>query len=270
MTSSIEKTITATELSSQLSSVLDRVDTGEEFVVTRHGRPVAVLSPPGLRDAAGAGESAVRESRAAYAARGATPALSGDSSAGLMRLIGSGATRSVLALFVREPDAQLYQRAIARRAGVGLRSAQIALDRLEGLGIVESRRDGNRRYYRAVRTGRFEDLRALLSRDIGVAEVIRRHLVGTGVQVSWAFIFGSVAEGTDTLGSDIDLAVVGDTSADELAAPIADAQRELGREIDVVSFLPDEFAAKRSSRSHFVIALLEGARIDVIGGPDDA
>jgi len=42
-------TIAATEAKSHLSEILDRVDQGEEFVLTRHGRQAAYLGPQGRK-----------------------------------------------------------------------------------------------------------------------------------------------------------------------------------------------------------------------------
>lgn len=266
----LEKMITVTELAGRLGAVLDAVQAGEEFVVTRHGVPLAVLGP--LSEAAAVGgrsEPVARETAAVYGAA-STPTVARQPQTALVRLVGSESVRGVLALFLREPDRTLYQRDIARRAGIGLRSAQLALDRLERLGLLTSARDGNRRYYRAVRTSRFEDLRALLSRELGVAEIITRHLSGLDARVEWAFIFGSVAAGDDTFDSDIDLVVVTEASDDALVSPIAEAQRELGRDIDLVTYRPEEFVGRRTEGNHFVRSILAQPRIDLIGGPDDA
>ena len=262
-------TISATELTDNLSSVLDAVAEGRSFSVTRHGQPIAVLGPVGT--SVGHNESAdlARESVASYGSASSNNTLSITDTA-LTRFIGSRAARNVLALFVRDPDAKLHQREVARRAGVGLRSAQLALGHLERAGLVSSARDGNRRYYRAKRTARFEDLRSLLSREFGIAEVIARHLKQLEKRVELAFIFGSVAEGDDTVESDIDLLVVADATDDELVAPIAEAQRELGREIDLVTYRPAEFAERRAAGNHFIAAVLAGPRIDVVGDSDDA
>jgi len=40
-------TIAATDAKAHFSEILDRVDRGEEFVVTRHGRQAAYLGPRG-------------------------------------------------------------------------------------------------------------------------------------------------------------------------------------------------------------------------------
>ena len=41
---------TAFEAKNRLGSLLDRVQAGEEITITRHGHPVAVLSPPASGD----------------------------------------------------------------------------------------------------------------------------------------------------------------------------------------------------------------------------
>lgn len=249
-----------------LSDLLAEVERGGTVVLTRDGLPVAILGPPVL-EAAPRMPTIALESPATYTA---APGSQAQPATAMLRLMGGAAARSVLGVFVREPQRSIHQREIARRAGVGLRSAQLVLERLESLGLVVSERDGNRRNYRANRTERFEALRALLGREFGLAGAIARALGTLGDRVSWAFIFGSAAEGRDTVDSDIDLLVVGDVSLRELAGPIADAQRELAREIDLVLYAPKDLREERAAGNHFVTAVLAGPRVDVIGGPDDA
>jgi len=45
-------TVGAYDAKTRLSELLDRVEKGEQIVITRHGRPVARLVPEGRRDAA--------------------------------------------------------------------------------------------------------------------------------------------------------------------------------------------------------------------------
>ncbi len=269
MTHEFGDLLSATELSANLSAILEEARAGREFTITRYGVPVAVLGPPRKAPAETDPAAAVREGAATYASVG-VPAAPKEPETALVRLLGSDSVRRVLTLFLRDPDAALYQREVARRSQVGLRSAQLALDRLERLGLVTSTRDGNRRYYRAVRSTRFEEMRGVLSRDLGIAGVIARHLTQLGRPVELAFIFGSIATGEDTVSSDIDLLVVTEASDDELVRPIAEAQRELGRQIDLVSYRPEEFARRRSEGNHFIRSTLSQPRIDIVGRLDDA
>jgi len=246
-----------------VAALLAQAEAGTTLVFTREGVPVATLGPAHGDDAIVARETAPEYT--------AAPTVAGPQTAtALMRLIGGAAARSVLGVFLKEPDLAVHQREIARRSGLGLRSAQLALQRLESLGLVVSTRDGNRRYYRANRDPRFEELRGLLGRELGIAGVIARALGSVAERIDRAFIFGSLAAGSDAIGSDIDLLVVGSVTQDELVGPLAAAQREVGREIDVVVYRPTDFAKKRDGDNHFIAAVLAGPRIDVIGGPDDA
>ena len=256
--STTRRTISVQALSSNLDEYLADAEAGDTIVITRDGRPVATLAPV---DETALG---VREEAVAY---GATPT---QPPTALLRLVGTAAARSVLGVFVMEPVRPIHQREVARRAGVALRSAQLALKRLESLGIIQSERDGNRRNYRANRTPRFEELRALLSPELGLAGVIARALAPFENRITRAFIFGSAASGEDKIGSDIDVLLVGTVASDELVEPIANAQRELGREIDLVTYTPWDFSSRIVAENHFLRATLGGPRIDLIGGPDDA
>lgn len=239
-------------------------ESGGVVTLARDGRPVATLSAGWTT-----GADTAEESPAAYSVRPSTAGGARMPSTALVRLLGGRAVRSVLAVFLREAEREVHQREVARRAGLGLRSAQLALARLESLGLIESRRDGNRRYYRATRDPRFEELRRLLGRDIGIPEVLARHLAPLADRIRWAFAYGSVVTGTDRVGSDVDVLVVGDVREDELVEPVAAAQRELEREVDVLAYSPEEYRRRLESGNHFLSAILAGSRIDLIGGPDD-
>lgn len=252
------RTIEENELSASLDDCVVDAAAGATIVITRDGLPIATLAP------ASQPIPFVREDFVAYKATAAQPATA------LLRLIGTSAARSVLGVFVMEPARSIHQREIARRAGVGLRSAQLALGRLESLGLIKSERDGNRRNYCANRSAQFEELRALLAPEFGFASVLIRVLAPFSSRISQALIFGSAASGEDKVGSDIDLLVVGNVTSDELVGPIADAQRELGREIDLVTYTLDDFVARIAAGNHFLKTTLAAPYIDLIGGSGDS
>ena len=64
--------IGAYEAKTHLPKLLERVEKGERFIITRHGRPVAELTPFGGRDAAGIRQaiSELRSVRKAFGRRG--------------------------------------------------------------------------------------------------------------------------------------------------------------------------------------------------------
>jgi hypothetical protein len=75
------------------------------------------------------------------------------------RLFASVGVRRVLSLFVLQPERVFYQREVARAADIPLRSAQLALGRLVGLGLIDAERSGNRVHYSAIRSPVFDSLR---------------------------------------------------------------------------------------------------------------
>ncbi len=58
------ETIGAFEAKTHLSELLERVERGEEFTITRHGRPVAKLSGVGARADAGKVRAAIARLKA--------------------------------------------------------------------------------------------------------------------------------------------------------------------------------------------------------------
>jgi predicted nucleotidyltransferase len=89
-------------------------------------------------------------------------------------------------------------------------------------------------------------------------------------RVAWAFIYGSTARGDDRMDSDVDLFVVGSVSDDELSPIVAGLQREIGRDVDAVTYSLARFRERRAAGNHFIGTTLSQPRIDVIGGPNDA
>jgi predicted nucleotidyltransferase/antitoxin (DNA-binding transcriptional repressor) of toxin-antitoxin stability system len=253
--------ITVAALKRSLPYVLGEVAAGASYSVMDEGLAIAVISRPDQTELHRAAER-----QAGYGSRQQGAATG----TAITRLLGTRSTRDVLAVFMLDPATRVHQREIARRAGVGLRSAQIALERLEGLGLVSSCRDGNRRYYQAERTTRFEDLRAILSSEFGLSRILRTALEPFADRIQRAFIFGSTARGEDRIDSDVDLLVVGEVRGDELAPRLASVEREIGREVDLLLYRAAQFDEKRAHDSHFVTSVLAQPRVDVIGGLDDA
>jgi prevent-host-death family protein len=263
MTNAGSKHIPVNQLVGHIAGVLADVEQGHEVTVTRDGVAIARIVP--ITDSLpGAREPLVRESVATYAP---APAIT---STALLRLVSTPALRAVLGVYLTNPALSLHQREIARRADIGLRSAQLALKRLVDVGLLRADRDGNRLYYHVVRSERFDELRRLMSRELGVAEVIKRHFDRVPARIELAFIFGSLATGSDVLTSDIDLLVVSDATADELVGPVADAQRELGREIDLLHYRVADFRRRREEGNHFIESILAGPRIEIVGEADGA
>jgi predicted nucleotidyltransferase len=88
-------------------------------------------------------------------------------------------------------------------------------------------------------------------------------------QVSLAFVFGSVARAEQHRDSDIDLFLVGDVRLKALAAPLAEAERTLGRRINPVIYAPDNVREKYRAKDPFLMEVWGGPKIYLMGGDDE-
>lgn len=189
-----------------------------------------------------------------------------ESQSSIAALFSSSTLVHLLRVFCIEPDREYYQRELERITGTHLRQLQRDLVRLERAGLIASRISGNRVYYRAQRHHPvFEDLRRVVIRTIGLSDVLRTVLADADSGIRAAFVFGSFARGEDSADSDVDLFVIGDVSRRSLAAPLAAASRELGREVNVVVMTPADIRARLHDRDHFVVSVLAESRIWVVG-----
>jgi predicted nucleotidyltransferase len=86
-------------------------------------------------------------------------------------------------------------------------------------------------------------------------------------QIDLAFIYGSVARGQETAGSDIDLMLVGSIGFDEAVCLLWPLQAELGREINPQLLSRQEFAAR--AQEPFMRDVLSKPKIFVMGTEDE-
>ncbi|HEY0782921.1 MAG TPA: nucleotidyltransferase domain-containing protein [Thermoanaerobaculia bacterium] len=178
--------------------------------------------------------------------------------------------QGILAVTLGHPEKSWYASELARRLSVAPSSVQRDLKDLTEAGILTSRREGGMTFFQAnERSPIFPELRGLLRKTAGLIDVLREALVPLGKAVAIAFVYGSVASGTEQPESDIDLLVVGAAPPAKLALALRQAQGQLSREIHTKAYSREEFASKRASRDHFLTRVLESPRLYVIGSADE-
>ncbi len=185
-------------------------------------------------------------------------------------LFTSQARLAVLKLLLLNPDRRFYLREIATKADLPVRAVQVEVARLEASGLLQSSVEGNRKYYQANRRAPiFPELKSLLLKTVGMGDALRESLQQASGEIEVAFIFGSIAEGTDTASSDIDILVIGALTGRALAGLLAPLRESLGREINPVLMTKAEFRRKAREGNHFLHATLEAPKIYLIGGDDE-
>lgn len=142
---------------------------------------------------------------------------------------------------------------------------QHELARLERLEIVTARRRGRQKFYTANKDHPlFPDLRRIVYKTAGLGDALRE-TVGAVKGIRAAFIYGSVAKGTEGGRSDVDLMVVGASDSDELHRALRQAEEILGREVTVTTMTPTEWAERAQRKDAFVQELQKSPKIYVVG-----
>lgn len=179
-----------------------------------------------------------------------------------------GETRqAVLRTLFGNSGKRFYLRQIIRSVGLGSGTVQRELAGLTGAGIVTRTIEGVQNYYQANRECPvFDELRGLIRKTFGVADILQAALQPLGESVRLAFLYGSVAGGTETAASDIDILIVGDHIAlDDVVPAFAGSQRELGREINPSVYRTEEFCRRLAEGQHFLSSVIAGPKIFLIG-----
>jgi predicted nucleotidyltransferase len=177
----------------------------------------------------------------------------------------------VLALIFIQPERSFYTSEIVRSVQSGTGAVQRELSRLERSGLVLAERIGNQKHYRANRDSPiFPELRSLVVKTVGLAEPIRKSLQPYADAIKAAFVYGSVAKGTDTARSDIDLMVIGDElNYSALYTAAQNAEGKLRRKVNPTFLSPKDWQRKASNRGSVVSKISASPKIFIFGSEKD-
>ena len=177
--------------------------------------------------------------------------------------------RKVLGLLLMRPEQQIHLRELARVIGAAPGTLKKELDALCEAGLLRAERVGNQvRFCANTAHPVFPELQALIRKTIGLADALRLSLAPLAGRIDAAFVFGSMASGTESAGSDIDLMVVGDAGFAEVVDATYAAQATLGREINPKVMSASEWQAKKAESNAFLQNVLNKPRIMLIGDAD--
>jgi predicted nucleotidyltransferase len=181
--------------------------------------------------------------------------------------VGSMARARLLAHFVVHPDRREHGRALERHTGLGKRSLQAELERLEAMGLVRREEKGNRVVY--VRDPLNPQWRAIESLVGTYAPaLVLRDVLRDVPGVEAAFIFGSFARGDARPDSDIDLLVYGDTEDADLGSALLEAALVLERRVDAKPYSRERFLRNVAPGASFLPRVLLGPKHWLIGSPE--
>jgi uncharacterized protein len=176
-----------------------------------------------------------------------------------------GRTRgAVLSVLYGHVGESFYLRQLARLTGKSLGPVQREVRQLVDAGLVTRRIEATRTLYSANQDSPvFAEIKSVITKTIGMHDVLNSALEELRRKINLAFVYGSVARSGETARSDVDLMVVGKVDFSTVVSKVAKAQKALNREISPTVYSVKEFQSKL--RGNFLKNVLAEKKLFIIG-----
>ncbi len=177
----------------------------------------------------------------------------------------------VLGLFYGRPDMDFHTNEIIRLTNSGTGAVQRELESLASAGIIIVKQVGNQKRYQANHSAPlYSELRSIVIKTFGLADVIREALEPINEKIKIAFIYGSVARHEDTADSDIDLLLIGnDLTYGDMFSYFEQSEQQLGRKINPTFYSLLEWSRKIREENVFITKILKLPKIFLMGTEDE-
>lgn len=179
--------------------------------------------------------------------------------------------QKVLGYLFGQPQRSFFANELIGLVGAGSGGVQRQLKRLADSGLVTATRRGNQKHFQANPASPiFAELCGIAQKTFGLAGPLREALAPLAGRMNAAFVFGSVANKSDTAESDIDVMVVSDslTYAD-LYGALEDLTGKLGRQVNPTVYSRADLARRVSEENAFVTRMLGQSKLWLIGDEHD-
>ena len=176
----------------------------------------------------------------------------------LLPIFRSQQQAELLALILGDPTIEHTLADLTERTGIPYASVHREVERAQAAGLLTNRLVGRTRLVRAdVSSPYFDGLSDVLLKAFGVAWVIGQALAGIA-GIDTAYVYGSWAarfsgENGDRPVGDIDLLVLGVPDRDDVYAAASEAERKLGRAVQV-TIRSTDWLADGSGSFHDTVA----------------
>jgi predicted nucleotidyltransferase len=190
---------------------------------------------------------------------------------GLADVLFTPVQQRVLGLLFAQPERRFQSAELIRLVGSGTGAAHRLLTRLAATGLVTTDKVGNQKYYRAnADSPVFAELAGLVRKTVGLVVPLQAALAPLTKKIAAAFVYGSVAKGTDTAASDIDLMVITDKlEYGEVFTALKDAEAALARPVNPNLMTRAEWRRKRAEADSFAARIAAQPRLFVLGSDDE-
>ena len=183
----------------------------------------------------------------------------------LSDLITSKSRVKLLSIFLGNPFEMFHVRELVRRTGDEINAVRRELLFLERKGILSREPRANRVYYSLSKNYPFYfDLLKIGIKNVGLGADILTNRAKIG-KLKYAMFSGKFARRMKVEPDEINLLLVGTVVLPELTLLIRAEEKRLNTEINYTVMSEEEFDFRKKRRDPFIISILSGSRIMLIG-----
>lgn len=173
-------------------------------------------------------------------------------------------TQEVLGYFMLHETSEMYVNELARYLGLDSGNLVRKLRELEVEGILKSDAKGNLRYYSLNRSfPLLKEYRRIMLKTVGFEHALKEALKKVK-GLKKAILFGSYAQDKMDVASDIDLLAVGNHDSIALQRSIAEFQKKMEREINVINMSPEDYEKRKRSGDPLIKSIYRKKRIPLL------
>ncbi len=178
--------------------------------------------------------------------------------------------RQVLGLLLLRPGERFHVRELERLTGISAGSLHRELKAMSEAGLLIREHQGNQVLYQADRScSIFEELASIFRKTIGLSSELTTALKPISDRINFAFVFGSMASGTQHAKSDLDICVLGEVELIQVVKALGSVQESLRREINPVVMSVKQFSSDLLNHERFAERLVAEPKIFVIGDENE-
>ncbi len=176
----------------------------------------------------------------------------------------------ILTLFLMHPGMIFHVREIVRKTSEEINAVRRELAHMEKAGIVTKEQRANRLIY-AFRKDYplYWELLEIVCKTNGLSADILKHRAKIG-KIKFAMLSGRFLRGMPKMTtSDVDLLIVGSVVLPELGQLVKAEEVRRERELNYTVMTEEEFTFRKRRRDPFVLSILEGSRVMIIGDEEE-
>lgn len=175
----------------------------------------------------------------------------------------------LLQIFLTEPGQIIHVRELVRRSKEEINAVRRELAHMDKAGMVSKEHRANRLYYTFRKDyPLYYDLLELITKTTGLGGTILRNKNKLG-RVKFAMLSGKIARNIPGSAEKVDLLIVGNVVIPEVAALVREEEVRRGREIFFTPMTEEEFAFRKKKKDPFILGILEGGRVMVVGDDEE-